>query len=254
MQTHVISLRWKNKEPYLLTRNSKGFERVLLKPGEQIGFGRTGKRSCIGYFHKGYRKCPLNRKVSSPQRRCEHCKNLDTFWPCVTCNGEECKASPRQRKRCLETTHAVYLVAFGEIIKVGVTKYRRVWERWIEQGADFGVILSKHNGKEARKLESEISKELKDKVYFKEKVKELGNWSERKLKERIEELGLEAASHIYPVFQEYLGLNNFRDIKITEELNKGRIKGIKGPILIYENQGEKFAYNLKSLVAEFIQF
>jgi hypothetical protein len=60
---------------------------------------------------------------------------------------------------CSSTETSIYLAAFGNDLKIGVSNKDRLMKRWLEQGADYGVEIGiAANSRLARIIEAEISK------------------------------------------------------------------------------------------------
>ncbi|MBN1539212.1 MAG: DUF2797 domain-containing protein [Candidatus Thermoplasmatota archaeon] len=114
---------------------------------------------CVGRFDDGrYLQCPDLSKVSIfPQ--CPSCMAFEIPDPeCIFephCNMGSCGA-----KFC-QVEHVVYLTAFRNRFKVGMTQLRRYRERGLEQGADMILpLLVLGDRYSARKIEERISRFL----------------------------------------------------------------------------------------------
>jgi hypothetical protein len=155
----IIKYKWlvheKQLQPFFITDDQKKIK--LL--GEKIDFA-IGEKHCIGYFSGGrYAPCPADRLVESGWN-CNACRLNDDFFMCIKCTGEEC-ANKRQRASCEDSIYFVYLAAFGDLIKVGISHERRLLERLVEQGADFGAkVACVKDGKAVRGIEQSIQKQL----------------------------------------------------------------------------------------------
>lgn|GEM_PF-760830 len=164
----VIKYKWMNFEkrfqPFLFAKNGEGFERMQLLDRD-ISFS-VSDRKCIGYFSAGrHVNCPGNRTVERDWN-CNECRLSDDFFLCIQCTGDEC-INRKQRPSCETTKYFVYLAAFDSVLKVGISNERRLMERLIEQGADFGAKIAEiTDGKEVRLVEQEIksSLDITDKV------------------------------------------------------------------------------------------
>ena len=126
-----------------------GFEKIELSPGRSFSFELVDQRRCTGYAPSpGERApCPEFRKISSGSQ-CPECRGKDIYSGYV--RGDE--------QTDLEGDFSVYLAQISDTVKVGVTRSEKIPERWIEQGADFGVeILQGLEARVALENESEIS-------------------------------------------------------------------------------------------------
>jgi hypothetical protein len=166
----IVKYSWKH--------DSGGFEPFFtLSDGTKIRLidsnihMEIGDKSCIGYMREGRRhECRLSARLDYGYI-CNECRMEDDFFNCMQCTGKEC-INPRQRDACTENSYFIYLAAFDSLLKVGISFEKRLLERLIEQGADFGVkIASVMDGKEARTIEQDMRKHLSivDKVLFREK-------------------------------------------------------------------------------------
>ncbi|UCE09517.1 MAG: DUF2797 domain-containing protein [Candidatus Thorarchaeota archaeon] len=166
---HVVDIKWRsassgNFELGFLSwpQDSSEVEFHLLRIGQAISWEILGPRLCVGYRDSDGRlvECPERSTILRHGTRCGPCSAMDNYDACMRCDGKDCTASAERRRACKESEYAVYLALFGEsTVKVGVSTLRRVQIRWIEQGADYGVVLSViKDGQEARRLESLLDK------------------------------------------------------------------------------------------------
>lgn len=169
LQMHLFDVQWRtqdseNYEPGLVgwAKNSDEPRFVRLCPGKAIGWTIRGPRRCIGSVQSTGRrsKCPEKAIVEHGKRRCGPCRAMDVMDPCIRCDGRECNATEDRVKRCSETNYAVYLAIFNDrTLKVGVSSQRRLVTRWVEQGADFGIMIAEvTDGRKARQLEYALSR------------------------------------------------------------------------------------------------
>ena len=144
-------------EPQLIARNNGGMERFsVLDRDVSI---KLGERYCIGHFSDGrHVDCPKHEKITSGWH-CDFCRRADDFFTCVQCSGE-C-INDKQRKACRENTFFIYLAVFDSMLKVGISQEHRLYERLIEQGADFAAKIAYiKDGMVVRKIEQELKKSL----------------------------------------------------------------------------------------------
>jgi hypothetical protein len=147
-------LVWKEKEdkPYFLK----------LLPDDYISWTIVGPKRCIGSRNSNgdLIKCPEMTMVSIRKRQCGPCSAMDFFDPCIRCSGKSCNATKEREERCTNTDYAVYLALFSDkTFKVGVSVKSRILIRWIEQGADYGTIITEvRGGMRARQIEDILAK------------------------------------------------------------------------------------------------
>jgi hypothetical protein len=99
-----------------------------------------GRRLCTGFWgEEGWRACPSSAEVSGFV--CDGCKSSDRFLLCRECVGASC-INEKARPGCESGEYVIYLASFGSLLKVGISRSRRFYERLIEQGADFGTKIA----------------------------------------------------------------------------------------------------------------
>jgi len=133
-----------------------------LVPGKHVAWRVTGPRRCVGMrdARGSYVRCPESTVLSKDRTKCGPCSAMDEMDPCVRCDGRTCKASEERRIRCASPKYAVYLAVFkDQTLKVGVSTLDRLRLRWLEQGADFGGIITVVDGGfKARRLEDSFGR------------------------------------------------------------------------------------------------
>ncbi|HLC67696.1 MAG TPA: DUF2797 domain-containing protein [archaeon] len=170
-----VKYRWETSglsgEPFLSVRKDNTVGKVRLL--DQDVSMKIFEKTCIGYTKKTrHHPCPQNRQVDD-ERMCRECMLNDDFFMCVKCDGSECINDP-QRNSCAKSKYYVYLAAFSDVLKVGISQEHRVLERLIEQGADMGAKIALiQDGKLVREIEQKIRSELgiKDRLRGIEKQK-----------------------------------------------------------------------------------
>ncbi len=166
----IVKYSWKSEnggfEP-ALTFSDGGRSMLLGKPISM----ELGDKLCTGYTKDGKRReCPHMTRIEYGYM-CNECRMEDDFFNCIQCTGKEC-INERQRDSCEKNKYFIYLAAFNKILKVGISFDRRLQERLVEQGADFGAkVACVRDGKEVRLIEQEMRKHLGivDRVLSKEK-------------------------------------------------------------------------------------
>jgi hypothetical protein len=139
-------------------------ERIHLDIGSRLGMAITKVKYCVGYhvrdeYHE-YVACPEKTSLATGFQ-CDRCRGRDILLPCMSCDGTKCDSVRSKGSDCNTTPTSVYLVQFGSVVKVGVSKTGRVLKRWVEQGAERGVeVAVAPNGQIARLAETAISQDL----------------------------------------------------------------------------------------------
>lgn len=142
---HVLDRSWHGGYPgmTLLPLEKRGeilkgeglpFRIDLMKIGE-ASLRFSGPLLCVGRFvDDAYVPCPGSNPPAEGFSQCMECLLLDIPDPsCVFephCYEEPCGAS------FCQVPHVVYLTSFRSSLKVGMTQFRRMRERAMEQGAD----------------------------------------------------------------------------------------------------------------------
>ena len=217
----------------------------------------------MGNWQDGkYQPCPEGNKVTQGNI-CQDCAS--SFLPDLSCTFEPRCDGELCASRFCQQEHAVYLAFHGEIAKVGMTTSRRINQRMIEQGCDAFSVLAKVDGRaSARKLEGSLS----EKLSLRQMIRELEslfcmtgelpieNIEARyaEIVDEVEKIGL----HPEPLkmLDEYplkTPLTSMPKPTRIEGRHKGKVIGIKGKFLIYQNGGLK-AINLQKVPGRFITY
>ena len=250
LMKHLISF-YSHKIPKMVIREQN--ETSKLELSGKISLELSFNRYCIGYtrFDKDY-PCPDEAVADSG--KCPHCRKLEIS--CASCRGDECLFG---HSECLLGEHLIYLASFGELVKVGVTKKERINERWIEQGADFGVVVaSAGDGFEARAVESLIQHQFgfRNAVRTSEKFKRLG--IEKEISKKSLELAIGRITQMkFPGIE----VGEVRDLSmhypkleekpVLDNLLSGEVLGAKGNLLFLEREGPK-VIDMKKNVGKYI--
>lgn len=245
-EVHVVSYRWKSFSPELKVYDG---DKIIEVDMGKIGFNVSQEKTCVGSFEDGYTPCPDK-------------KNVDKFHQCRECAPEsipylECIFEPQDCEDCVggfcEDEHTVYLAFHGNHTKIGMTKKSRLKTRLIEQGADaYSLLATLPDRKEAREEENRlseilrisqrVSKKRKLKRFSKKVDKEIIRTKYRSVKNRVP-IGKLKFLNDYPITLPLRAVPRFRP---TPGLHRGKMVGIKGEFLIYENNG-LHALNLADL-------
>jgi len=197
------------------------------------------KRGCAGRWEgDGYFPCD-----SDVAPFCEHCGSLPD--PCVTCRGD-C----RKTDKTCDIGHSVYLAIFSPaLVKVGVSKTRRLETRLMEQGADLGLEIGRFpDGELARKRERDLASIYTDRATFENKLDGVS--------QKVNGDVLQALSDRYDVervlrfdyFKEDLWMKPIPLAPHAGMALSGRVFGIKGKLLVLEKGNSLYAVNLDSLI------
>lgn len=131
-----------------------------LRNLEHISLRMSGPPLCTGRVEDGlYLPCPEGNHVKGPFSQCTQCLLQDIPEPdCIfdpRCNRGTCGAG------FCRIEHVVYITAFRDSFKVGMTQWRRMRTRAMEQGADGMIpILELADRFSARSMEGSISRYL----------------------------------------------------------------------------------------------
>lgn len=226
-----------------------------------------GKKRCIGSFVKGsYQQCPHNREIAYGYY-CNECRLNDDFFLCVQCDGSDCK-NQKRRGECEEEQYFIYLAAFDSLLKVGISLDRRIMERLVEQGADFGAkVAVVKDGQMVRIIEQKIKKELNvpDRVLGEEKFDRLfcdPNKAAIELYKAIVKLRAVIPEYmIYPeIFdmRKYYNLNHVvthpKSTNIDEGMKlAGKVIAAKGNIVVLQDDNGFSAINAHRLIGREIE-
>jgi hypothetical protein len=259
----LIKYRWSavsgsGVQPFFVTATGDSI-RLL---GQEIGF-RVGEKYCTGYFSKGeHHQCPTGAAVASGTN-CHACRLNDDFFMCVKCTGDEC-INRKQRPSCEESLYFVYLAAFGKLIKVGISHERRLIERLIEQGADFGAKVARvKDGFEVRRVEQNIRRHLGIVDFVRGEVKQkmlLTNPNDcvTSIFSAIAEMRTNGfAEHMVPPevydLRDYYHLNkisyNPEPVAIKTGIGiSGTVVAAKGPVLVINSSRHLYSINSHDMI------
>ncbi|MBI4896595.1 MAG: DUF2797 domain-containing protein [Candidatus Aenigmarchaeota archaeon] len=154
----IMKYSWINWEPFLIV-DDHGMRGMMKLFDSQLDIN-VGKKYCIGYRKKGkWNPCRTAAEIASGYY-CNECKLEDEFFMCVTCDGSAC-VNTLQREGCEKNAFYIYLAAFDNLLKVGISYEHRLLERLVEQGADFAAKIGKvQDGKRVRQVEQDIKNHL----------------------------------------------------------------------------------------------
>lgn len=198
------------------------------------------KRGCAGRWEGDtYVHCD-----SDAAPFCERCGGILPD-PCVMCRGECTK-----RDKTCTMEHSVYLAIFSPgLVKVGVSKTRRLETRLMEQGADIGLEIARFpDGEMARKRERELAATYPDRVTFENKIEGLSqpvnSETLRMLYDRYDAERIMRFDYFrVKPWMKPIVLEPHENMAIS-----GRVPGVKGQALIIEKGNTLYAVNLDGLV------
>ncbi|MEW5937680.1 MAG: DUF2797 domain-containing protein [Candidatus Thermoplasmatota archaeon] len=258
VHAHVISFGWDGFEPRMyLYEAAKGEVAEIDLWSLSLDIG-AGKR-CVGSFTRsGYAPCPTASPVST-FAQCSACAK--PFLPELSCLFEpQCDGSLCRARFC-QQEHGVYLAFHAGKVKVGMCTARRIEERAIEQGADAYAVVARVRGRlNARNLERAISstlgigqrigwvhalEALASPVPWDDIMERYGMLRERLMEEMCLGIGRLHRLDRYPI---PLRLTSVPRTAEIVGRHTGTIIGIKGKVLVYENNG-LHALSMMRLVA-----
>ncbi|MBI2583545.1 MAG: DUF2797 domain-containing protein [Candidatus Aenigmarchaeota archaeon] len=217
---------------------------------------QVGERFCSGYFQGAYHYACSN-KPESGEYLCSSCAKKDEWLPCVKCRGS-C-INHQKREGCETADYIIYMAAFGNRTKVGVSRKYRFFPRILEQGADFAArLFDMQDGGYARQLEQKLSRKtgITDRVSGDFKIKRIltdPNESIAAMSEsmaRIEEklkLNLPGVK-IYDM-RSFYRIQNVKEPPKPLQSDEicGKVLCVKGSIAVLQND-EVFSVNFRSLI------
>lgn len=215
---------------------------LIVSPGPQaidISGAVTlvlGKRGCAGRWD-GEVHIPCDSDQAPVCVRC----GMGATDSCVMCRG-----ICRKPEKTCTVEHSVYLAVFTPgLIKVGVSKARRLERRLAEQGADAGFEIARlPDGEAARQLEASLRSRYPDRVSFEEKL--APGSIERTMdtiKKNFDVIRTLEFSHLSrELWMKPLVIKPREGLAIG-----GTTIGVKGQALVLEKRGTLYAVSLDSL-------
>jgi len=255
----VIKYKWMDRDGSLSPHMLVG-DRILPLMGETFSM-KIGKKKCIGSFQKGkHMKC--SNETESSQWFCYKCSIADDYCMCIRCTGEKC-INLKQRNACEKNNYYIYLAAFDNMLKVGISLDRRIMERLIEQGADMGAkIANVQDGLIVRQLEQKIKNSIgvvdrirgkqKQQMIFGSPNKASENINNAVMKLRANGISFFQNPEIYDLRKHYKLENVPYHPRAAEVIENETIEGTcvaaKGNIMILCNKDEFFSINSHDLI------
>ena len=168
-----------------------------------------------------------------------------SFDPCTACRGKCLK----DVKDCTEP-HVVYIALFGDRLKIGVTKEKRLSCRLKEQGADAGFSIAVvEDGERARILEQYYSRELgiPDRLSAEEIAMTMSDCSFSKIKPYIDQFKVR---RIYTIrYKNSIRVKNpIRIVPRSGLKIGGNVLGNKGRIVVLSRGKISYWFSAEELV------
>jgi len=261
-QSQAIDFHWKEFEPHLTYLTTRGS--LECYPLERLNMIVSEARRCVGYFdEQGHHPCP-DRAVVRSFSQCDRCAS--TWIPKVSCLFEpECDGTLCDSPLC-SREHVVYAAFTGRLVKVGMTSSRRLRTRGIEQGADAVVpLFVAPNRKRAREIEKRVSTglNLPQRFHVRTIAGELFRLPpEEELLKRCHRLLERLPRSLEALGERPMMLTGYPASPLphppkpakTMGFHTGRVLGIKGRFLVYEDEetGVQRMLNLGDLPSRFL--
>ncbi|HSV42331.1 MAG TPA: DUF2797 domain-containing protein [Methanomassiliicoccales archaeon] len=242
---HVVHFGWEEWTPLLLCYDQTN-DAVLPEDLTKVDWNISSSRRCVGSFHEdGYHRCP----EGMPVNRFDQCSRCASVWmprqECIfepACTGDRCDSN------ICRSEHTVYIAFFGENGKIGMTTSQRLKERGIEQGADAIAPLARlPNRLEGRQAENRISKMLRLPQTMPRR-RFVGLLGSDRRRDRVEERfkafleTLSGRMEMLPTRLDWVDAYPLaslagRKVCLAETVgaHRGRVLGLKGKFLLYEN-------------------
>jgi hypothetical protein len=229
------------------------------------------ERHCVGtYDLQTFNTAPCSEMKTldntASSNHCPRCTSINGFNPAFYNTSA---LSPQQRKYN-NSPHVTYLAYFSPtLIKVGIASQARMSVRLMEQGALYAIIVGEFNDAyEARKLEKHIkdSTRLSESIKSSVKINNLceGRYSSElainSLNDVCTKNNLSYEKH-YDLMPHYFKQDNLL-LKLPSPLNKynesdslisGRLIGLVGDALVFENNGIYFVSSIKKWISHKIE-
>ena len=160
MKKYFIGIIWKDETtPLLHLKDYTTYKDEYIDVPNNFNIELINKKICLGTINpytRQYISC--NNLVDNSQVQCDKCKYMYDFYKCVKCHGDNCYAKNKDVLKYCNSPHYVYLAYFnGNKIKVGTASEIKKYERLLEQGALFSILIAKTpTGKIARVIEKII--------------------------------------------------------------------------------------------------
>ena len=228
---------------------------LSLAPGQVLSVPLSPETFCLGYTRQGVRRACV--KNATGKKQCAFCAKEDDFLLCLRCDGATClQFTDGLKNDCFGKDYSVYLAAFGQHIKAGVSKTERLQKRWVEQGADYAPrVFGGVNGQDARVIESALVRSgLLARLTLGQKMElpqadgtvmddELQSDSFRRVAETFAKNAV-PSPRVESMQGHYPAIASARP---TEYL-QGTVLGAKGPVLFLEQNGAPRAFGLPNAV------
>jgi hypothetical protein len=192
------------------------------------------------------------------RRRCAGDVTDGSHHACGESTAPYCPAHERPRWVPEESDeeHAVYLAAFApDTFKVGITRSWRLERRLREQGADrAALVATTPDGESARSVETALDAdhdgtdgpELGQQVRVADKVAGFGrSVDERRWERLLTDLTIRRRFDLDYGF-------SLSGAAVPETLLSGRIRGVKGRVLVLDHAGTTYAVDMRDLLGHHV--
>src|SRR3989344_4390462 len=273
----ILTFRWYNKTPYLITYNeSSNLIKHLKLENFSFSWTISKQRKCPGYFDLiSGKHFPCLRQIdlsNTKKERCKECEIKIGFKEGFVYRSEMTNDTA---KKYFQLEHFLYLAYFSpHIIKVGTANMLRKYDRLYEQGAFAYCFFASLKGLDILEVERFISKNtnfpervsdkiklqlikglyfensyinaLKEKVDFIKNILKNSNFG--KYLFNVPEFG---EVNIPPIFK----LGEIQNAIYLDEIKEisGLILGVKGNFIAFRNENEIYLIHGKKLMGRTIE-
>src|SRR3989344_2770641 len=276
----ILTFRWYNKTPYLITYNeSSNLIKHLKLENFSFSWTISKQRKCPGYFDLiSGKHFPCLRQIdlsNTKKERCKECEIKIGFKEGFVYRSEMTNDTA---KKYFQLEHFLYLAYFSpHIIKVGTANMLRKYDRLYEQGAFAYCFFASLKGLDILEVESFISRNTNIPERISNNIKlqiikglNINNLPIHTLKEK--ELQIETVlkntnfrkyllknpefGEVYiPSIFKSKEIQNFIYLESLEEIKEisGIILGVKGNFITFGNGNNIYIINGKELVGRTIE-
>jgi hypothetical protein len=253
---HVAEVTWKQQSSHhfdsgltVWRGDDQETSFLPLPPKKQLLWTLHGPKRCIGSITTSGKleRCPENSIILGTGQKCGPCQAGDIADPCIRCDGRRCDALEARKLQCDATTYIIYAVIFNDrTLKVGVSSKGRALTRWVEQGADYAVVLREiEGGRTARRIEDRISRlqGITKQVRSERKTRALSDTLDRAEAQSVLDEFVQHASHLElnsnVKLQDMSPYYSLKDLESQPEVWRKRSESVDGKAIIGEIVGMK---------------
>ena len=243
---------------------------TLLLDGDEVNMNERLGKEVYFYFQNQINcvKCGRKTKKSFNSGYCYPCfRDAPENSPCVV-SPEKCRAHLGEgrdmewEKENHLTDQYVYL-SLTSSVKVGVTRKNQIPVRWIDQGAEKGILLAKTpNRYEAGVIEAELKKHMSDKTSWQRMLKNESpeNIDLNEEKKRVLDLFPSSSKKYFLEDENDVTHIEYPHLEVPAKVKSkkfdkfpeigGVLTGIKGQYLIFDNQN---VLNIRSMAGYLVE-